>query len=111
MEFSRDGARLLVVRERSIQDADLFALEVSSGKLTQLSPKEGKASVIAARWSADGKGVYLVTDRWSDYNQLYLLDGQGKQTALAADVKWDVEDLAVAARVYRAAAASAPMSR
>ena len=95
VEFSRDGARLLVVHERSIQDADLFALDVSSGKLTQLSPKEGKASVIAARWSADGKGVYLVTDRWSDFNQLYLLDGQGNHTALAADVKWDVEDLAV----------------
>jgi len=95
VEFSRDGARLLVVHERSIQDADLFALDASSGKLTQLSPKEGKASVIAARWSADGKGVYLVTDRWSDFNQLYLLDGQGNHTALAADVKWDVEDLAV----------------
>jgi len=95
VEFSRDGARLLVVHERSIQDADLFALDVSSGKLTQLSPKEGKASVITARWSADGKGVYLVTDRWSDFNQLYLLDGQGNHTALAADVKWDVEDLAV----------------
>jgi len=37
VEFSRDGARLLIVRERSIQDADLFALEVSSGKLTQLT--------------------------------------------------------------------------
>jgi len=53
--------------------------------------------VVAARWSADGKGVYLVTDRWSDFNQLYLLDGKtGKETALAPDLKWDVEDVAVA---------------
>jgi len=95
VEFSRDSARLLIVRERSIQDADLFALEVSSGKLTQLTPKEGKASVIAARWTSDGRGVYLVTDRWSDFNQLYQLDVQGKQTPLAAEVKWDVEELAV----------------
>jgi len=95
VEFSRDGARLLIVHERSVQDADLFALEVSSGKLTQLTPKDGKASVIAARWTSDGRGVYLVTDRWSDFNQLYQLDVQGKQTPLAAEVKWDVEELAV----------------
>jgi len=97
VEFSPDGARLLIVHERSIEDADLFALEIGSGKLTQLTPKEGKASVVAARWSADAKGVYLVTDRWSDFNQLYLLDSKsGKETALASLLKWDVEDVAVA---------------
>jgi len=97
VEFSPDGARLLIVHERSIEDADLFALEIGSGKLTQLTPKEGKASVVAARWSADAKGVYLVTDRWSDFNQLYLLDSKsGKETALASQLKWDVEDVAVA---------------
>jgi dipeptidyl aminopeptidase/acylaminoacyl peptidase len=95
VEFSPEGSRLLIVRERSIQDADLFALELGSGKLTQLTPKEGKASVIAAQWTADGKGVYLVTDRWSDFNQLYLLDTAGKHSPLAANLKWNVEELAV----------------
>ncbi len=96
LEFSPDGGRLLVLHERSIQDADLFSLESGSAKLTQLTPKEGKASVAAARWTADGKGVYLVTDRWSDFNQLYRLDLAGKRTPLAAELKWDVEELATA---------------
>src|SRR3989440_7779517 len=78
VEFSRDGARLLILRERSIQDADLFSFEIRSGKLTQLTPSEGKASVIAASWTGDAKGVYLITDRWSDFNQLYVLDASGK---------------------------------
>ena len=95
VEFSRDGARLLILRERSIQDADLFSFEIRSGKLTQLTPSEGKASVIAASWTGDAKGVYLITDRWSDFNQLYVLDASGKHTPLAADIKWDGEDLAV----------------
>jgi dipeptidyl aminopeptidase/acylaminoacyl peptidase len=97
VEFSPDGARLLVVLERSIQDADLFSLEVGSGKLTRITPKEGKASVIAARFTADGKGVYLVTDRWSDFNQLYRLDDAGNRTPLSGDLKWNVEDLATTA--------------
>ena len=96
IEFSLDGRRLLIAQERSIQDADLYALEVESGKLTQLTPKEGKASVAAARFTADGKAVYLVTDRWSNFNQLYLLDATGARTPLTADLKWNVEDLAVA---------------
>ena len=96
LEFSPDGGRLLVLHERSIQDADLFSLESGSAKLTQLTPKEGKASVAAARWTADGKGVYLVTDRWSDFNQLYRLDLAGKRTPLAPELKWDVEELATA---------------
>ena len=96
LEFSPDGRRLLVAQERSIQDADLYALEVESGKLTRLTPQEGKASVAAAHFTADGKGIYLVTDRWSNFNQLYLLDAKGTRTPLSADVKWNVEDLAVA---------------
>jgi dipeptidyl aminopeptidase/acylaminoacyl peptidase len=96
VEFSPDGRRLLVVQERSIQDADLYALEIESGRLTQLTPKEGKASVIAARFTADGKGVYLITDRWSNFNHLYLLDAKGARTPFSADLKWDVEGLAVA---------------
>jgi len=94
VEFSPDGTRLLVLHERSIQDADLYSMELSSAKLTQLTPKEGKASVEAARWTADGKGVYLVTDRWSDFNQLYRLELDGKRTPLSADLGWDVEELA-----------------
>ena len=96
IEFSPDGRRLLVLHERSIQDADLFALEVDSGKLTQLTPKEGKASVIAARFAAEGKGVYLVTDRWGNFNQLWLLDAKGGRAPIGTDLGWDVEDLAVA---------------
>jgi len=55
VEFSRDGARLLILRDRSIQDAELFSFEIRSGKLTQLTPRDGKASVIAASWTGDGR--------------------------------------------------------
>jgi dipeptidyl aminopeptidase/acylaminoacyl peptidase len=96
LEFSPDAHKLLVRHERSVQDADLFSLEVASGKLTQLTPREGKGSVIAARFTADGRGVYLITDRWSNFNHLYLLDAKGAHTGLCPNLKWDVEDLAVA---------------
>lgn len=95
LEFSRDGRKLLVAQERSIADADLHVLDVASGELRQLTPKEGKASVAAARFTADGNGVYLATDRWSGFNQLYRLAAGGRPEALAPGLQWNVEELAV----------------
>jgi dipeptidyl aminopeptidase/acylaminoacyl peptidase len=95
LEFSPDGRQLLVTQERSIQDADLHLLDIASGQLRQVTPKEGKASVAEAHFAADGKGVYLITDRWSEFNQLYRIAPDGKQQPLAAEIKWDLENLAV----------------
>jgi len=105
VEFSPDGRRILILHERSIEDADLHAFDIQSGQLRQITPKEGKGSVTAAAFTADGKGVYLVTDRWSDFNQLYRIGADGKQQPLSAEMKWDVEELAVAADGSRVAIA------
>ena len=97
--FSPDGKRLLVAQYRSIDDSDLHVVDLPTGKTTQLTPREGKGSVRAAAFAADGKGVYLVTDRFSDFNELYLIDPAkpaAEPKPLSRDIKWDVEDLAVA---------------
>jgi dipeptidyl aminopeptidase/acylaminoacyl peptidase len=123
VEFSRDGTRLLIMQERAISDADLHELDLASGRLRQLTPKEPKASVTAAGYAQDGQGVYLVTDRYGDFNQLMKLGADGKMQPLAKDLRWDVEQLAVssdgarvafttdedgASRLYTIEAGSAP---
>ncbi|HEY2027818.1 MAG TPA: alpha/beta fold hydrolase [Myxococcales bacterium] len=100
LEFSRDGKKLLIVQERSIADADLHEVDLASGQLTQLTPKEPKASVVAAHYGENG--VYLVTDRFGDVNQLVLLRG-GRAQTLTKDLRWDVEELAVTTDGSRAA--------
>jgi len=99
IDFSRDGERLLVEKYRSIGDSDLLAVDVESGDRQPLTPAEGKGSVSEARFSADGKAVYLVTDRYSDFNELYRLDlaePQAPPRPLSRTIRWDVEQLAVA---------------
>jgi dipeptidyl aminopeptidase/acylaminoacyl peptidase len=103
VEFSRDGKKLLILQERSIADADLHELDLASGALRQLTPKEPKASVAAARYAQDGQGIYLVTDRYGDFNQLVRLGTDGKTQPLAKDLKWDVEELAVSSDGARVA--------
>jgi dipeptidyl aminopeptidase/acylaminoacyl peptidase len=99
VDFSRDGKQLLVRKFRSIADSDLLLVDVATGARRALTPAEGKASVGAARFSADGKVVYLVTDRYGDFSELYALDlanpGAGPRP-LTRTLRWDVEGLAVA---------------
>ena len=101
VEFSRDGKKLLVKQDRAISDGDLHELEVASGAIKQLTPKDSKASVLGAAYAADG--VYLVTDRYADFNQLMKLGAGGKMQPLAPDLKWDVEQLAVSSDGSRVA--------
>lgn len=97
IEFSPDGSRLLVLQFRSIADADLLLVDVSTGARRALLP--GKGSVRDAAFSADGRAVYAVTDRHSDTNALVRVElaTPGAEPRPAAPrVAGDVEQLAVA---------------
>jgi dipeptidyl aminopeptidase/acylaminoacyl peptidase len=99
LDFSRDGSQLLVRRYRSIADSDLFLVDVATGARRALTPSSGKASVGAARFSHDGKAVYLVTDRHGDFSELYrldLADPAAPPRPLTRTLRWNVEGLAVA---------------
>ncbi|HKC60246.1 MAG TPA: prolyl oligopeptidase family serine peptidase [Myxococcales bacterium] len=99
VEFSWDGTRLLVAQFRAVDDSDLHLYDVKSGELRQITPREGKGSVEDAAFSADGKSVYLITDRYSDFNSLYRIDltrPGSKPEPLTPQIKWDLEGLTVA---------------
>ncbi len=100
--FSPDGERLLVKQQRAIDDADLWVLDLGTGQRTRVTPdpeKAGKASVRQAAFSGDGKAVFLVSDRGTEFAQLIRVDLERMDTPwthLTADLRWNVEELAVA---------------
>jgi dipeptidyl aminopeptidase/acylaminoacyl peptidase len=102
LEFSPDGQKLLVKLERAEDDADVWLLDAASGARRLLTPEaaaHGKASVKSAFFSADGKAVYLLTDRGQDFITLQRVDLSGKEAVLETvleDVSHDVEHAAVA---------------
>lgn len=97
LDFSEDGSKLLVRQFRAADDSDLSVVDLKTNARTQLTPKEGKGSLEAAVFAQDGQGVYVATDRYSDFSQLYRLPLTGTPPAsppsLTKSVRWNVEHL------------------
>jgi len=97
-DWSPDDKTLLVGEYVSINESYLWLLDVATGKKTALTPRESAEKVAYApvAFSKDGKGVYVLTDRESEFMRLAYIDLATKQhTYLVKDIPWDVESAAL----------------
>ena len=95
VDWSPDDRRLLVLQYVSVNESYLHVLDLVTGKAEPLVPAEkDKAFFGPSLWSKDGKGVYLTSDRQSEFRRLWYLDLASKKlTSLTEHIPWDVEDL------------------
>ncbi|HEY4903369.1 MAG TPA: prolyl oligopeptidase family serine peptidase [Candidatus Sulfotelmatobacter sp.] len=94
LDWSRDGQNLLVVNEVSAEESYLWLMDGKSGEKTLLTPK-GSANVSyqGGRFSNDGKGIYVTTDKDSEFHRLAYIDLASKQhTYLSSNIPWDVDE-------------------
>jgi dipeptidyl aminopeptidase/acylaminoacyl peptidase len=99
LDFSPGGKGLLVQQFRSASDSDLLLVNVETGERRRLTPATGKGSVRAAAFAPDGRSVWIVTDRWSDFDALYRLDlarAEAEPEPYTSALRWDVEGIDVA---------------
>jgi dipeptidyl aminopeptidase/acylaminoacyl peptidase len=93
-DWSPDDSKLAVLEYVSINESYLWVADVAGGTKTRVTPKgEGElVSYGGARWSADGKGLWVTTDRGSEFQRLAYLDlATGEHRYYATDVPWDVD--------------------
>lgn len=94
-DWSPGDKQLLVAEYVSINESYLWLFDTSTGQKTLFTPK-GSAEKIAyapVAFSKDGKGIYVITDRDSEFARLAFVDLESKQHAyLTEDIPWDVEN-------------------
>lgn len=92
--WRHDDKKLLATLYISDSESQIWQIDVASGERSLLLPSgEGKASYGRAKWSRDGKGFYVTTDRGSEFRQLAYVDFATKNHRfLTKDIPWDVED-------------------
>jgi dipeptidyl aminopeptidase/acylaminoacyl peptidase len=94
VDWSPGDKQLLVSESISINEGYVWLVDAASGEKTLVTPK-GSTEKIAyepVAFSKDGKGIYVLTDRDSEFMRLTFIDVQSaRQTCLTADLPWDVE--------------------
>jgi len=97
-DWSPDGSKLLVSNYVSASESYLYLADVSGGGKVLLTPEGGTETVYYAggRFTNDGKGIYVLSDRDSEYLHLAYLDlATKKESPLTLDIRWDVEEFAL----------------
>jgi dipeptidyl aminopeptidase/acylaminoacyl peptidase len=70
-------------------------MDIASAALTPVSEGPGPASVSGARFAPDGRGVYLITNRDSEFSQLRRVDLlTGAVEVLTSHIPWDIDSFA-----------------
>jgi dipeptidyl aminopeptidase/acylaminoacyl peptidase len=98
LDWSPDDTQALAIEYVSVNESYLWLVDVRSGTKTLITPKNSAAKISygSAIFAHDGKGLYVVTDKGSEFERLAYVDlATQQQTVLTGDIKWNVEDLSL----------------
>jgi len=93
-DWSPDDRQALFYNWLSANESYLYTVDVTSGEKTLLTPTTGsdKVSYDYAQFSSDGKGIYLTSDRDSEFLRLAYMDlATKKVTYLSDSIRWNIE--------------------
>jgi dipeptidyl aminopeptidase/acylaminoacyl peptidase len=92
--WSPDGQKIVVEDRRSVHDSSLYLVDVASGARQLLTKEEGSYGNV--QFAANGKGLYLTTDRGSEFERVAFLDLATRElTFLRPGQKWDAGELSL----------------
>ena len=98
-DWSPDDRQIVVIQYISINETYLWLFDAATGERTRLTEPTGDEPVayLEALFSPDGQGLYVVSDRGSEFLQLgYFELPTQTLTALTDDIAWNVEAVALA---------------
>lgn len=70
-------------------DADIYRIDVATGKLENLTPHQGTIRYLGSSLSPDGETILLSSDAKGGYMNIGLLDVATKKLEWATDTKWE----------------------
>ena len=93
LDWSEDDKWLAVGEGISANESYIWLVDPATGKKDLLTPKGGeKVDYSGGQFSKDGKGLYVTTDKESEFHRLAYVDiATKKHTYLSTAIKWDVE--------------------
>ena len=94
MDFSPDDTQIIANEMISANESYLWLINTQTGERKPLTPRHDTDKVYygEAKFSKNGKGLYVTTDRESEFQRLAYVDlATGKFTFLTDAIHWDIE--------------------
>jgi len=94
LDWSPGDTRILAIELISANESYLWMLDAATGEKTLLTPKGGAEKIAygGGEFAADGRSVYVTTDRESEFQRLARIDlATGQHTYLTSHISWDVD--------------------
>jgi dipeptidyl aminopeptidase/acylaminoacyl peptidase len=95
LSWSPDDTRLIVGEYISVNESHLWLVDVATGRKKLVSPADGPEKVAYgnAVFSKDGKGLFVTTDKDSEFQRLAYFDlATGNYRYLSSHINWDVKE-------------------
>jgi len=95
LDWSPDANKILAAEFISANETYLWIVDAKSGEKTLITPKGGaeKIAYNDGRFSKDGKGIFVTTDKDSEFQRLAYVDLATKEhTYLTSNIPWDVDE-------------------
>jgi dipeptidyl aminopeptidase/acylaminoacyl peptidase len=93
-DWSPDDRQILMIEYVSDNDSRLWTVDSATGEKTPVTPKVEQEKILYnwAKFSRDGKGIYVLTDSGSEFQRIGYIDLTTRQfTFLTSQINWDVE--------------------
>jgi dipeptidyl aminopeptidase/acylaminoacyl peptidase len=98
LDWSSDDRKLLVEKRVSAAEDHLFIVDLGNGQRREVDSAPVKVAIAAAKFSRDGTGVYILSDRDGDNAKIrYVNIFTGEKNDISARTPWDVERFALSA--------------
>jgi dipeptidyl aminopeptidase/acylaminoacyl peptidase len=94
LDWSPDDSKILLAEGLSINESYLWLVDTKTGEKMPFIGRGGteKISYEGGHFSKDGKGIYVTTDKDSEFHRLAYVDLSTKEHKfLTTDIPWDVE--------------------
>ena len=99
--FSFDDKRVAFLEFKSVNETYVWVMDLATGARKRVLPAEGATpaqsiATVDVNFARDGKGLFLATDRDSEFRKLAYLDlDSGKLEYFGEGGDWDVEGIAL----------------
>jgi dipeptidyl aminopeptidase/acylaminoacyl peptidase len=93
-DWSPDDSELLLQENISISESRLYLVDLENGIKTRLLPeKDERTTFSGIGFSKDGKAIYVITNKESEFNRLACYDISTKKlNYITNSIPWDIED-------------------